>query len=144
MTAMDSDVPSGASAEASDYSQLNDGQLGSAIRFAEKHLRWVEEDHVTLLQAYREEIDAMRRHLIDRMLRRMVTSSAPLSDEQQHDLSRAFERRGMDASEIRSRPRSFERPSGSRRCVDGDRGDGVASALGPRSVSARTAGQPGL
>ena len=100
MTAMDSDVPSGASAEASDYSQLNDGQLGSAIRFAEKHLRWVEEDHVTLLQAYREEIDAMRRHLIDRMLRRMVTSSAPLSDEQQHDLSRAFERRAMDASEI--------------------------------------------
>jgi hypothetical protein len=97
---MDSDGPSGASAEASDYSQLNDGQLGSAIRFAEKHLRWVEEDHVTLLQAYREEIDAMRRHLIDRMLRRMVTSSAPLSDDQQHDLSRAFERRGMDASEI--------------------------------------------
>ena len=100
MTAMDSDVPSGASAEAPDYSQLNDGQLGSAIRFAEKHLRWVEEDHVTLLRAYREEIDAMRRHLIDRMLRRMDTSSARLSGEQQRDLSHAFERRAMDASEI--------------------------------------------
>ena len=100
MTAMDSDVPFGASAQAFDYSELNDVQLRSAIRFAEKHLRWVEEDHVTLLRAYREEIDAMRRHLIDRMLRRMVTSSAPLSDEQQRDLSRAFERRAMDTSEI--------------------------------------------
>ena len=100
MTAMDSDVPSGASAQAFDYSELNDGQLRSAIRFAEKHLRWVEEDHVTLLRAYREEIDAMRRHLIDRMLRRMVSSSAPISDEQRRDLSRAFERRAMDASEI--------------------------------------------
>ena len=109
MTAMDSDGPSGASAEASDYSQLNDGQLGSAIRFAEKHLRWVEEDHVTLLQAYREEIDAMRRHLIDRMLRRMVTSSAPLSGEQQRDLSRAFERRAMDASEIANVVRAASR-----------------------------------
>ena len=100
MTAMDSDVPSGASAQAFDYSQLNDGQLRSAIRYAEKHLRWVEEDHVALLRAYREEIDAMRRHLIDRMLRRMVTSSAPLSAEQQRDLSHAFERRAMDAREI--------------------------------------------
>jgi|HubBroStandDraft_5_1064220.scaffolds.fasta_scaffold00092_14 hypothetical protein len=100
MTAMDSDVPSGGSAQAFDYSELNDGQLRSAIRFAEKHLRWVEEDHVTLLRAYREEIDAMRRHLIDRMLRRMVSSSAPISDEQRRDLSRAFERRAMGASEI--------------------------------------------
>jgi hypothetical protein len=97
---MDSDVPSGASAQAFDYSQLNDGQLRSAIRYAEKHLRWVEEDHVALLRAYRAEIDAMRRHLIDRMLTQMVTSSAPLSDEQQRDLSHAFERRAMDASEI--------------------------------------------
>jgi hypothetical protein len=97
---MDSDVPSGASAQAFDYSQLNDGQLRSAIRYAEKHLRWVEEDHVALLRAYRAEIDAMRRHLIDRMLTQMVTSSAPLSDEQKRDLSHAFERRAMDASEI--------------------------------------------
>ena len=97
---MDSDVPSGASAQAFDYSQLNDRQLRAAIRFAEKHLRWVEEDHVTLLRAYREEIDAMRRHLIDRMLRRMVTSSAPLSGEQQRELSHAFDRRAMDASDI--------------------------------------------
>jgi hypothetical protein len=100
MNAMDSDVPSSGSARPFDYSQLNDGQLRSAIRFAENHLRGVEEDHVTLLRAYREEIDAMRRHLIDRMLRRIVTSSAPLSDEQQRNLSHAFERRAMDASEI--------------------------------------------
>lgn len=100
MATMDSDVPSGASAQAFDYSQLNDDQLRSAIRFAEKHLRWVEEDHVSLLRAYREEIDAMRRDLIDRMLRQMVTCSAPLSNEQRRDLRRAFERRAMDASEI--------------------------------------------
>jgi hypothetical protein len=100
MAAMDSDVPSGASAQAFDYSQLNDGQLRSAIRFAEKHLRWVEEDHVTLLRAYREEIDAMRRHLIDRMLRRMVTASASLSDERRRDLHRALDRHAMDVSEV--------------------------------------------
>src|SRR6202035_1153216 len=99
MATMDSDVPSGASAQAFDYSQLNDRQLRSAIRFAEKHLRWVEEDHVALLRAYRAEIDTMRRHLIDRMLRRMVTSSAPLSGEQQRDLRHPFERRPMYRSE---------------------------------------------
>jgi hypothetical protein len=97
---MDPDVSFGASPNSFDYSQLNDKQLRSAIRFAEKHLRWVEEDHVTLLRVYREEIDAMRRHLIDRMLRRMVTCSAPLSEEQRRDLSRAFERRAMDSSEV--------------------------------------------
>jgi hypothetical protein len=100
MAAMDSDVPSGASAPAFDYSQLNDEQLRSAIRFAEKHLRGVEEDHGTLLRAYRSEIDAMRRQLIDRMLMRIVTDSAPLSGEQRRDLHRAFERRAMAASEI--------------------------------------------
>ncbi len=42
----------------------------------------------------------MRRHLIDRMLRRIVTSSARLLDEQRHDLHRAFARRSMDPSEI--------------------------------------------
>ena len=68
-----------------DYSQLNDRQLRSAIRFAEKHLRWVEEDHVTLLRAYREEIDAMRQHLIDRVHRGEWLAPAPalLSGEQQ-------------------------------------------------------------
>ena len=97
---MDPDVTFGASPNSFDYSQLNDEQLRSAIRFAEKHLRWVEEDHLTLLRAYRDEIDAMCRHLIDRMLRRMVTGSAPLSEEQRRDLSRAFERRAMDAGEV--------------------------------------------
>ena len=100
MATMDSDAPSGASAQAFDYSQLNDEQLRSAIRFAEKHLRWLEEDHVTLLRAYREEIDAMRRHLIDHVLRRIVTDSAPLSAEQRRDLHRAFERCAMGASEV--------------------------------------------
>ena len=97
---MDPDVSFGASPNAFDYSQLDDDQLRSAIRFAEKHLRWIEEDHTTLLHAYREEIDAMRRHLIDRMLRRIVTGSAPLSDEQRRNLTHAFEQRAMDASEI--------------------------------------------
>lgn len=93
-------MPSGASAEAFDYSQLNDEQLRSAIRFAEKHLDWVQEDHVTLLRAYREEVDAMRRHLVDRMLRRIVTGSPPLSTDQRRDLDRAFERRAMNPNEI--------------------------------------------
>ena len=73
--AIDPDMSSGAS-NSFDYSQRNDEQLRSAIRFAEKLLRWVEEDHVTLLRAYREEIDAMRRHPIDRMLRRNPCSRA--------------------------------------------------------------------
>jgi hypothetical protein len=106
---MDPDVSFGASTNAFDYSQLDDEQLRSAIRFAEKHLRWIEEDHATLLLAYRGEIDAMRRHLIDRMLRRMVTGSASLSDEQRRDLNHAFERRSMDASEISKAVRATSR-----------------------------------
>lgn len=106
---MDPDVSFGASSNSFDYSQLNDEQLRSAIRFAEKHLRWVEEDHVTLLRAYREEIDAMRRHLIDRMLRRIVTTSAPLSEEQRRGLDRAFERNSMDSDEIAKAVRAASR-----------------------------------
>jgi hypothetical protein len=109
MDSIDSDIPSGAHAQAFDYSQLNDQQLRSAIRFAEKHLRGVEEDHVTLLRAYRDEIDAMRRHFIDRILRQMVTASSPLSDEQRRDLHRVFERRAMDASEIAKAVRAASR-----------------------------------
>ncbi|MBV9719245.1 MAG: hypothetical protein JOZ77_07990 [Candidatus Eremiobacteraeota bacterium] len=97
---MDSDVSFGTSHNTFDYSQLDDEQLRSAIRFAEKHLRWIEEDHTTLLRAYRGEIDAMRSHLIDRILRRIVVGSAPLSDEQRRDLNHTFERRGMDPIEI--------------------------------------------
>jgi hypothetical protein len=103
------DVSFGASSNAFDYSQLDDEQLRSAIRFAEKHLRWIEEDHTALLLAYRGEIDAMRRHLIDRMLRRIITGSAPLSDERRRDLSRAFERRSMDASAISKAVRATSR-----------------------------------
>ncbi len=58
----------------------------------------------------------MRRHLIDRMLRRIVTGSAPLSDEQREDLNRAFERRAMDASEITKAVRATSR--GRVACVD--------------------------
>lgn len=109
MAAMDPDISSGASPNAFDYSQLDDEQLRSAIRFAEKHLRWIQEDHSTLLRAYRGEIEAMRRHLIDRMLSRIVIGSAPLSDEQRRDLNRTFERRSMDASEITKAVRATSR-----------------------------------
>jgi hypothetical protein len=109
MAAIDPDVSFGASPNAFDYSQLDDEQLRSAIRFAEKHLRWIEEDHTTLLLAYRGEINAMRQHLIDRMLRRIVTGSAPLSEEQRSDLSRAFERRAMDPTEITKAVRATSR-----------------------------------
>jgi hypothetical protein len=91
---------------APDYSQLNDAQLRSAIRFAEKHLRSVEEGHVELLRAYREEIEAMRRELLDRVLRRMTTAALPLSEEQQRDLQRTLDRRHMQADEIASVVRS--------------------------------------
>jgi hypothetical protein len=97
---MDSDSLSGSSSSSSDYSELNDEQLRAAIRFAEKRLRWVEEDHVTLLHAYREEIDAMRRQLVDRMLTRMMGRRTPLSAEQRRKLQSAFERRAMKAGDV--------------------------------------------
>ena len=96
---MDSDGRPGPSAHPRDYSQLNDEQLRSAIRFTEKRLRWVQEEHIELTRAYRGEIDAMRKHLVDRMLTRMVTTAAPLSDEQRHHLICAFERRAICADE---------------------------------------------
>jgi hypothetical protein len=83
-----------------DYSQLNDAQLRTAIRFAERHLRSVEEDRGELVRAYRDEIGAMRRHLFDRVLRRIVTTAAPASDEQRLELSRAIDRSGKAAGEI--------------------------------------------
>jgi hypothetical protein len=95
---MDSDR--GSSAGTPDYSQLNDAQLRSAIRFAEKHLRSVEENHVELLRAYRDEISAMRRHLFDRILRRLMTAAVPLTEEQRRNLCRELERRRMQADEI--------------------------------------------
>ena len=136
MAAMDPDVSFGASPNAFDYSQLNDEQLRSAIRFAEKHLCWVEEDHTTLLRAYREEIDAMRRHLIDRMLRRIVTGSAPLSDEQRERLKSRLRAACYGCKrDYQGRPRNVERPRGPRRRVDRDRSDGVTSALRPTNVN---------
>lgn len=83
-----------------DYSQLNDEQIRSAIRFAEKRLRWAQEEHVELTRAYRGEIDAMRRHLFDRILTRIITSAAPLSNEQRDDLRRAFERRALNSHDV--------------------------------------------
>jgi hypothetical protein len=70
--ATDFDGRTPTSAGAGDYSQLSDGQLRAGIRFAEQHIRSVEEDHVELLRVYRDEVDAMRRHLLDRVLRRMI------------------------------------------------------------------------
>lgn len=97
---MDSDGRLDPAARPSDYSQLNDEQLRSAMRFAEKRLRWVQEEHVELTRAYQGEIDAMRKHLIDRILTRMVSSAAPLSEQQCHELNAAFERCAMKADEV--------------------------------------------
>jgi hypothetical protein len=68
------------------YSELSDDQLRSAIRFAEERIRWKEEDHVILLQAYRDEVTTMRRHLVGRILARMAASGARLSREQYRDI----------------------------------------------------------
>lgn len=82
-----------------EYSQLSEDQLHSAIRFVEKRIRWVEEDHITLLRAYRDEVAVMRRHLFDRFFSRMVACSAPLSPQQHHHLSYVLEHRGISADE---------------------------------------------
>jgi len=100
MATNDSNGGPSASPSPADYSQLSDGQLRSAIRFAERHLRSVEEDHIELLRAYRDEINAMRRNLFDRMFRRMTTAAIPLSDEQRRDLSRALDQHHMQANDI--------------------------------------------
>jgi hypothetical protein len=78
-----------------DYSQLTDGQLRSAIQFAEKRVRGVEEDHVALLRAYHEEISTMRRHLFDRVLGRLIAVAGRLTQAQSRTLQRAIERRGL-------------------------------------------------
>jgi hypothetical protein len=83
-----------------DYSQLTDEQLHSAIRFAEKRLHWSEEDHTVLLTAYRDEIAAMRRHLIDRALARLLVNDSPASPEQHRELRRAVAERGIREDEI--------------------------------------------
>ncbi len=97
---MDFDSDPGAPASAQEYSQLNDAQLRTAIRFAEERLRWVEEDHVELRRAYRDEIDTMRGQLIDRLLTRMIAQAEPLSEEQRCKLHRRFEQRAIPAEQI--------------------------------------------
>lgn len=98
---MDSDgLPGASAARWSGYSELNDEQLRSAIRFAEMRLRWTQEEHFELMRAYRDEIDAMRKHLIDRILARMIPSARPLSDSQRDDLSHAFKRNAMSCDEV--------------------------------------------
>ena len=100
MIHMDTDGRSGPSSRPRDYSQLNDEQLRSAIRFAEKRLHWSQEEHVELMRAYSDEIEAMRRHLFDRVLMRLVTNAAPLSTEQHARLSCALVRHGLSSSDV--------------------------------------------
>jgi hypothetical protein len=97
---MDSDGGSPASPIAHDYSQLSDAQLRSAIRFAEQHLRSLEQDHLELLRVYRDEINALRRHLVDRILRRLTTAASALSETQRLDLCRTLDARQMRADDI--------------------------------------------
>jgi hypothetical protein len=82
------------------YSQLTDDQLLSAIRFAEKRVRWADEDHVALLRAYRDEIAAMRRHLFERLLSRLISAGAPPSLAQTQNLHRAIEQKGLLPKEV--------------------------------------------
>src|SRR5579863_4563836 len=93
----DLDVPVSASSE---YSQLDDAQLRSAIRFAEAHLRSIEEDHDALHRAYCDEIALMRRHLIDRLVVRILARASPSLEQQRTELRRRFERRATPAIEI--------------------------------------------
>jgi tRNA C32,U32 (ribose-2'-O)-methylase TrmJ len=86
----------------SEYASLNDSQLRSAIRFAEAHLRSVEEDHDALRRAYRDEIGVMRRHLVDRLLVRIFVRARPSSEQQRSELRRRFERHAMPSVEVAS------------------------------------------
>ena len=95
----DLDAPISATSE---YSRLNDAQLRSAIRFAEAHLRSVEEDHDALHRAYCDEIALMRGHLIDRLLVRIITRARPSSELQRSELRRRFERRAASAVDVAS------------------------------------------
>ena len=99
----DLDAPISATSE---YSRLNDAQLRSAIRFAEAHLRSVEEDHDALRRAYRDEIAVMRRHLVDRLLVRILARARPSSELQRGELRRRFERRATPAVEVASMVRA--------------------------------------
>ena len=102
----DLDAPVSATSE---YSHLNDAQLRSAIRFAEAHLRSVEEDHDALRRAYCDEIALMRRHLIDRLLVRILARARPSSEQQRSELRRRFERRATPAVEVASLVRAASR-----------------------------------
>jgi hypothetical protein len=102
----DLDVPVSASSE---YSQLDDAQLRSAIRFAEAHLRSIEEDHDALHRAYCDEIALMRRHLIDRVVVRILARASPSSEQQRTELRRRFERRATPAIEIAALVRAASR-----------------------------------
>ena len=102
----DRDAPVNATSE---YSHLNDAQLRSAIRFAEAHLRSVEEDHDALRRAYCDEIALMRRHLIDRLLVRILARAKPSSEQQRSELRRRFERRAMPPVEVASLVRAASR-----------------------------------
>lgn len=102
----DRDVPA---TTAGGYSHLNDVQLRSAIRFAETHLRSVEEDHEALRRAYRDEIAMMRSHLVDRLLARILARTRPLSEQQCSELRRRFERRATPAVEVASLVRAASR-----------------------------------
>lgn len=97
---MDFNSDPGAPASADEYSDLNDAQLRTAIDFAEKRLCWVEEDHVELRRAYRDEIGAMRGQLIDRLLSRVIAQAEPSSVEQRCELQRRFERRAMPTEQV--------------------------------------------
>lgn len=80
--------------------ELSDTQMQSAIRFAEERIRWIEEDHAVLVRSYRDELVAMRRHLVNRIFARMAARGTPLSGAQRQDLRRTFRVRSMTAEAV--------------------------------------------
>ena len=96
------DEPNASVSATLEYSHLNDAQLRAAIHFAEAHLRSVEEDHDALRRAYCDEIALMRRHLIDRLLVRILARAGPSSEQQRSELRRRFARRATPPIEIAS------------------------------------------
>jgi hypothetical protein len=82
------------------YSQLSDAQLRSAIRFAQAHLRSVEDDQEPVRNIYREEVAIMRSEPLDRLLARIVMRARPLSDQQLDELHRRFESQALPTAQV--------------------------------------------
>jgi hypothetical protein len=79
---MEHDRASGAAYGISPYARLSDAELRTAIRYTERLLDEIEQDHRALRSAYRDEIETMRSHFLDRLLARVIMTDTLITAEQ--------------------------------------------------------------